>query len=790
MAKLSLQQKIALIGMDGLYTRAEPEIGLPRLKMSDGPVGVRTWGPSTAYAAGISLAASWDPALAERIGEALGRDARARGVHFLLGPGVNIYRAPMDGRNFEYLGADPYLAAQLAVSYIDGVQREGVIATVKHFAANNSEFDRHNLNAVVDERTLHEIYLPAFEAAVTQAHVGAVMDSYNLVNGEHSTQNAHLNIDILKKEWGFDGILMSDYGATYNGIAAANAGLDLENPTGEFMSAKTLLPAIQQGKVLPSVIDDKVRRILRTAIRFGFLDRDQTDLSIPLYTQAGRQVALDGARESIVLLKNQGHLLPLDPAKVHTIAVIGPDAWPPVTGGGGSSQVTPFAATSFMTGLSDQLGAKAKVLYARGLPSLSDLCSETSFQGGLKQEIFNNSDFRGTPQSVDLVHDLNLLDSPIRTSSNHPRSVRWSGTYLPAKSGKYIFVVAASGGDAYRLLVNGKVLIHETPHEDQAPQWNYLTLQVGQPTKVELDYQSGAAVRASLGVRAIDDLVSSEARKLVSMADVALVSVGFDPRSETEGADRTFSLPWGQDELIQAISSANSKVIVNITAGGGVAMENWIGQVPAVIHNWYPGQEGGTALAEILLGERSPEGKLPISIEKTWKQNPVHDSYYPPPTPPGGIPTVHYKEGVFLGYRYYTTEGVQPLFPFGFGLSYTTFSFSNLKVSPEHAPASATVTVSFDVTNTGKREGAEVPQLYVGDPSARVRRPVKELKGFKKVRLEPGESRHVMLRLDRRALSYWSVDRHGWQVDPGRFVVFVGDSSENTPLSTEFTVTP
>ncbi len=292
------------------------------------------WGPSTAYAAGISLAASWDVDLAKEVGIAMGRDARARGAYILLGPGLNIYRAPTNGRNFEYLGEDPYLAGKIAADFILGIQSQRVVATAKHFAANNMEYDRHRVNAVIDERTLREIYLPAFEIAVKEAHVGVVMDSYNLVNGEHSTQNKFLNLEVLKKEWGFRGLLMSDYGATYDGILAANAGLDLENPDSNFLNAETLLPALKSGKVSAATIDDKVRRLLRLAVEFGFLDHEQQDLSIPLYDPQSQITALRSAEESMVLLKNEAHLLPLDMSRIHSIAVIGPDAFPDQSTGG------------------------------------------------------------------------------------------------------------------------------------------------------------------------------------------------------------------------------------------------------------------------------------------------------------------------------------------------------------------------------------------------------------------------------------------------------------------------
>jgi beta-glucosidase len=327
--------------------------------MSDGPLGVRTWGPSTAYPAGVALAATWDPKLAEREGVALGQDARARGVNFLLGPGVNIDRAPMNGRNFEYLGEDPYLAAHMDVGYIDGVQSQGVCATVKHFAANNSEYDRHNINSVIDERTLRELYLPAFQAAVQQAHVCAVMDSYNLINGEHATQNVHLNNEILKKEWGFKGLLMSDWDATYDGVAAANGGLDLEMPFAKFMTARRAAARAQEWRAHGGDARRQGSPAVARHAEYGFLDRPQTETNISLDNQHGAEVSLDGARESLTLLKNEGDLLPLSTARIHTLAVIGPDASPAVSGGGGSSIVDPFHATSILDGLSNRLPARS-----------------------------------------------------------------------------------------------------------------------------------------------------------------------------------------------------------------------------------------------------------------------------------------------------------------------------------------------------------------------------------------------------------------------------------------------
>jgi beta-glucosidase len=802
-SKLTLEQKIRLIGgEDSLFIRSEPAVTFSRLKMSDGPLGVRGWGPITSFTAGIGMAATWDPELAGRVGTAIGRDAHARGVHILLGPGVNIYRAPMAGRNFEYYGEDPFLAARMAVGYIDGVQGQGVVATVKHFAANNQEYDRHGVSSDVDERTLREIYLPAFEAAVREAGVGAVMDSYNLVNGEHATQNSHLNNEILKKDWGFTGILMSDWWSTYDGVAAANGGLDLEMPDPAFMNAKTLIPAVRDGKVSESTIDDKVRRIFRTAIRFGFLDRDQQDYSLPTYSQENRKAALEEARESIVLLKNEGSILPLDSGKVKSIAVLGPDAWPAVTGGGGSSQVTPYSAASLMTGLSDYYLGKAKVLYARGVPTMDEMLSQTPFnlprkiedaalpaaQGhGVMVEQFDNAEFHGSPFVTRFVDRIDTVLNAEPVQFPQPKGLRYSTEFRPGKDGTYIFLATAGGGGAYSLYVDDKLQISQLAREGIEPLWVELPLKADHTVAVRLDYTpNGSVLQTGLAIRSVDELATPEARKLAAMADAVVVDAGFDGTTECEGYDRTYALPWGQDELIEAALAANHKTIVVLTGGGDVDTHRWIAKVPALLHQWYPGQEGATALAEILSGARSPEGRLPITFPHTWEENPEHDSYYAPPVPSGTVPHVRYSEGVFIGYRSFVTTGKKALFPFGFGLTYTTFSFSNLKVTPTVTGGHPSATVSFEVKNTGKVASADVAQVYVGDPSAKLERPRIELKGFKKVRLAPGEKQQVSIPLDERSFSYWDVSANQWRWDAGDFVVAVGDSSENTPLTAKF----
>ena len=447
LSQMTLEEKIDYIGGDqDFYIRAVPRIGLPAFKMSDGPVGVRNYGPATTLAGGIALAATWDTELVRRAGTVLGEDARARGVHFLLGPGVNIHRAPLNGRNFEYFGEDPLLAANTAVAYVNGLQSQSVCATIKHFMGNNSEYDRHNTESLIDERTMREIYLPTFEAAVKQAHVCAIMDSYNLTNGQHLTQNDYLNTQVAKNDWGFDGIMMSDWDSTYDGIAAVNGGLDLEMPAGKHMNRATLLPAIKAGKVSEATIDDHVRRILRKAVQFGWLDHEQTDTSVPLYNLEGRAVTLEAARSSMVLLKNQGNLLPLDKSKIKTIAVIGPDAYPGQPVGGGSAGVRPFNSVSYLEGIANFASKDMKVTYSSGLPSLSEMATSTDFvteasggKPGLKAEHFKSKDLSGKPyEVVDDQHVTSGWDwGGYSGTAPEARSTRWAGYYIAKDQGDY-----------------------------------------------------------------------------------------------------------------------------------------------------------------------------------------------------------------------------------------------------------------------------------------------------------------------------------------------------------------
>jgi beta-glucosidase len=607
------------------------------------------------------------------------------------------------------------------------------------------------------------------------------------------TANNHLNNEILKEEWGFDGIVMSDWGGTHNGVAAANGGLDLEMPSPLFMNRETLLPALKDGEISMETIDDKVRRILRKAIEFGFFDRQQTDTSIPFYSQEGRQVALEEARGGMVLLKNTGNLLPLDETKLKTIAVIGPDAYPAVISGGGSAETKPFNAVSYLEGISNRIGAKVRVLYDVDVPALDPVFENSEFvtapggERGLKGEYFDNEDLKGTPVLVRTdphVHfDWGEGSFAPGQSVDH-FAIRWTGYFIPKESGDYQFFTSAD--DGVRLYIDDERTIDDwLPHSQTLDTCNK-HLEAGQAYKIRLEYfDSVSSAIVGFGVTRADSYVGNKTKALAAKADAVIICVGFDEKTEGEGFDRRFQLPGGQDELIRQISAVNKNTIVVITAGGNVDMRQWIDKVPAVLDAWYPGQEGGIALAQILFGDYSPSGKLPVSFERRWEDNPVFHSYYPAKDKS----RVQYSEGVFVGYRHYDRSDTKALFAFGFGLSYTAFTYSNVSVTPASGNLDQPVTASFEVKNVGRREGAEVAELYVGDPHSSIPRPVKELKGFAKVSLKPGESKHVSIHLDRRAFSFYDVGKKDWNAEPAAFDILIGGSSDKIQLRATFNLT-
>jgi beta-glucosidase len=775
--RLTLDEKLSMLGGDrDFYIRPIPRLGLPEIRMADGPLGVRNYGPSTAYPATIGLAAAWDGDLAREFGASVGSDARARGVNIMLGPAVNINRVPQNGRNFEYLSEDPYLAGSLAAQIVIGMQGQGVAATVKHYAANNQETERDTIDARVSERALREIYLPAFRAAVQQGHAWAVMSAYNRLNGTYCSANDWLNNKVLKGDWGFHGVLMSDWGAAHDTLGVTNGGLDLEMPSGEFMNAATLKPLLDAGKVSLSTIDDKVRRILRLEVANGFLDRAQELPSIPKDNPRSSAVALKIAREAIVLLKNERSALPLAAKRIRRIAVLGPNA-AGFPAGGGSAHVEPFHFVSVLEGLRiDAPKARIDAIPGPGPELLARLVATAAYEGPLKLEFL-----KGNWHSRSVV--ATLADSRIDHdwSGKAPAPgvdvagywAKWTGQIRAPAAGKYVFMVQNHGN--VNVKVDGKDIIESWSNAGDTL-FAEVSLEAGRsyPIAVEAIYdnQGSPAVRFAWGP--LPPLLTGEQEALVRQADAVVVCAGFNIMLEGEGSDRSYELPNDQAELIRQAAALNPRTIVVLNSGGVVATADWIGHVPALLQAWYPGQEGGLAVADIITGKVNPGGRLPITYERRREDSPSFGNY------PGANGTVTYAEGILVGYRWFDAKGVKPLFPFGFGLSYTTFSYDKFHVEPTGDGRWA---VSFQVTNNGTRPGAEVSQVYVSPPvTSKAGRPIRELRGFSRESLETDQVITVTIILDRSAFSYFDESTHDWVVEPGTYTIEVGSSSRNILL--------
>ena len=789
--RMTLEEKIDMLGgYENFNIRPLERLGIPMIRMADGPVGVRNYGKSTAYPASIGLAASFNTDLAQKVGSSIGKEARAKNVHIMLGPAMNIHRGPMCGRNFEYLGEDPFLAGEIASNFIIGMQNEGVMATAKHFVANYQDFARHTVSSDMDERTLREIYLPAFKACVQKGKVASVMTAYNLVNGIHCSQNDFLNNIILKKEWGFDGFIMSDWTSTYETIGITNGGLDLEMPYGKFMNRDSLLPAIEKGVISVSTIDDKVRRMLRMIIEFGYLDNPNLTKETDLDQQACSEIALDEAREAIVLLKNN-NILPLDKNKIKSLAVIGPNAEPAVTGGGGSSLVDPVKPISLKEGLQNYAGKDIEILYSSGpfehvskdFFHVNNHFYTLSDQGrtdGLKAEIFDNMNLKDLPVAsridkiIDFSFDKFIADSIVCQKV----SVRWTGKIKVDESGEYKFVL--SGDDGYRLFIDDKLIIDEWRDQAEKTTSDLVNLKSGIEYDIRLEYyQNGGGASFRFGYQKYEKKMADEAYEYAKKADAVIVAVGFRSNTESEGFDRTFELPKGQEAFLNKILVLNKNTIVVLFSGGNVDMRSWLPETAALLHAFYPGQEGGQALAEIIFGKTNPSGKLPVSFEKKWEDNPTANSYFDD----DGDKKVFFSEGVFLGYRYYDTKKVEPQFPFGFGLSYTTFDYSGCEVRQN---ADSSCTVKINIKNTGKVYGKESVQVYVSDLESSVERPVKELKGFGKIGLNAGEEGQVEITIPKAAFLFFSEEKGKWVIEPGEFELLVGSSSRDIKFVRKF----
>lgn len=781
--RMSLEEKIEQLSGTGFETKENIRLGIPGLRMSDGPVGVR-YGKATAFPAAVGLAATWNKGLVKRVGAAIGMEMRARGRNVLLGPCVNIHRHPLGGRNFESYGEDPFLASQMAIAFIKGIQGKHIIASVKHFACNNQEWDRMKLDVHVDERALREIYLPAFEAAVKEAGVWSVMASYNQIEGEYCCENGWLLTDILKREWGFQGFVVSDWEATHSTVPAALAGLDLEMPYGRFFGS-SLLESVKAGKIKLEVIDDKVRRLLRVRFKAGFFDRppgsEITGTSGGSDENKHVALALESAIESMVLLKNEREVLPIDRNGVRTIAVIGPNGGVSRTGGGGSSRVTPYHTVSPLEGLKKKLGKEVRILYTPAVAAKGDLLPilPGDVLGGWQGEYFDNPLLEGDPvvTQVDGCIDFNwgydgLVIFEKRPGLHNNFSVRWQGEIIAPVTGVYRFEVLHN--NAFRLFIDGQLVLGNMRKMRVVFKSVERTLTRGQRYRVRLEYSCKSTLPViKLGWQCPGYDPIGVAVDMAKKADVVVVCAGLNEYLEGEGLDRRWLELPNQDILIEAVATVNPHTIVVLNTGGPVLMKPWFSKVPVIIQAWYPGQEGGNALVAILLGDANPSAKLPVSFIASEEQCPAFKGY----KEKTGL--ADYKEGIFVGYRYLEQYKMTPLFAFGHGLSYTTFEYSGLEVTPI---GNGAFQVAIAIRNTGSYAGAEVVQVYVKDIQSSLPRPEKELKGFDKVYLEPGQSQRVTVLLREEAFAFFHPGEGGWKSEPGEFEILVGSSSRDIRL--------
>ncbi|WP_455922592.1 glycoside hydrolase family 3 protein [Pseudomonas putida] len=803
LSQMTLEEKLDYIGGTGGWdVKPLARFNLPQILGADGGLGVRYTSQGNdqgvVYPSGPNLAATFNLRRAVDFGRALGFDTASGGYHYITGPGMNIYRMPYGGRNFEYLtGEDPFLGASMAPAVVNGIQSRGIWADAKHYAANDQETNRFTLDESIPERVLREMTLPPFESAAKNGKVSLMMCSFQLVNGDHACESQHLLREILKDQWGFPGFVQTDYAAIVDGLKAAQAGADIDMLFGTQMNSTVLTPYLNSGVLSVATIDDKVRRILRQIYLFDF------DTYVPPTTHdmdnlASNQASLNVAREGIVLLKNQNNLLPLNRNTVKKVAVVGVlGKYQPPTGFGsayvsarnyiselsGLRQVAPQAQVTFLDGLSLDPAAAAWTHDENG-----------SAVAGMTAEYFTNATWTGTAATTRTDTFVNLnwdSDSNLPTNGDTANtSIRWTGQITSTVDGEHVFKVRADG--AVRLSVDGQEIINNgdgTPLPNNSipptiPEYAKTTLAPGTHTVV-LEYSRRPDYIASLGGYTGVQLswASLVAPADISGYDAVVVAAGNSNEYEGEGFDHMWELPEFQGQLIQSIATQNPHTIVALHGGTGLKINDWVDQVAGLLHAFYPGQNGGQALAEILFGRVNPSAKLPISLERNLQDNPVY-SYFPQFDNEGTIVSTSYAGDLLLGYRGYEKKGIKPLYPFGYGLSYTQFRYSNIRVNPAVEFGNSPIRVSFNVTNTGQRAGAEVAQLYVGQRNPRLERPIKELKGFQKVLLQPGQTRRITIELNGRSLAYYNPTRNAWVVDSDVFNIGVGAASDDIRLRT------
>ena len=794
--EMTLEEQVSILSGEDFWSLPSIErLGIGKLRMTDGPNGARGSGSlvggvtAAAFPVGIAIGATWNPDLAREIGAAIAEEVRSKGAHVSLAPTVNLHRSVTNGRNFECYSEDPDLTAALAVAYIEGQQSRGVASTVKHFAGNESEIERTTIDSRIDERTLRELYLRPFEAAVRTADTWGVMSSYNRLNGTYTAQNDWLLDRVLRQDWGYDGVVMSDWFGSRTTAPTVNAGLDIEMPGPTRDRGPKLVAAVEAGDVSRETIRTRALNVLRLMRRTGAL-RDQTPFEERAEDRpAHRALIRRAGAEGAVLLKNEG-LLPLQDDGGR-IAVIGPNARVAQIMGGGSAQLNPHYRISPYDGLAARLG-EAALSFATGCRNHR---WEPTLGGPVTIDYFDNLTLSGPPVHTETVatsHTFWLERVAEGRVDPGAFSARLRAGFTASEAGTYSFGLHGVGRS--RLYVDGTLVV------DAAEGWTKgrtyfeegndeitgeVALAEGQVCEVTVDYVSRVTDNLHLqGVRfgasrVLGDAEIAAAAEAARAAGTALVFVGRSGEWDTEGSDLDgIALPGRQNELVEAVLAANPRTVVVLQTGGPVELP-WIDRVTALLQAWYPGQECGNAIADVLFGDVEPSGRLPQTFPRRWEDNPTRSQ--DPEVYPGLDGKVRYEEGVFIGYRHYDRLGIAPLFPFGFGLGYTRFTLSDLEVRPHDGGATARVTLA----NVGERRGSSVVQLYVGHPSASVPRPLRELRAFAKVALDPGERRRVELTLPPRAFAYYDVDAEGWRIEAGRFTVEAGFSAADIAASAE-----
>ena len=792
---LTLDEKVSLLsGFNSWYTNKIEKKNIPSIKMSDGPNGVRgdsNSGKSSAcFPCAISIGSTWDLSLIKDIGVALGEEAQAKDVDVLLGPTINIHRHPLGGRHFESFSEDPFLTGKIATNYVQGVQSKNVAACLKHFVGNDTEYERHSISSNIDAQTLREIYLLPFEMGIKEGNAKVVMSAYNKLNNIFCSSHQDLLIKILKKEWGFDGYVVSDWGAALETIENANGGLDLEMPGPSNVWGKALIDAVEASEVSEKLIDDKVKRILTVAEFSNRFQKPQIKAEQAIDQPKHRLLLRKAAADGMVLLKNEGSL-PLK-KNIKKLAVIGPNALEAQIIGGGSASLRPHYQIHPLEAVQERLGHETEILYSKG-------CHTHKYLPKINEELMEEKDgflveyFDGNQFDKNLILEERLTGSKfwvfegfakdvISKEERPDISVRFSCTYKPDISGLHEFEIFGIG--KCRLLIDGNELIDNWTSIDpgeafftfgSASKKGVTNLQKGEAYKIEVQYKfEGSFPAVYIGCQAPDEVdIFQEALETASHADDVILIVGTNSDWETEGNDRAdFNLPANQNKLIEAILEANQNTVVVINTGSPIHMP-WEKKAKAIIQTWFAGQEFGNALVDILSGEVNPSGKLPTTFPVKIEDTPAYKNY------PGKDLQMNYEEKLLVGHRWYEANSMKPLFCFGHGLSFTSFNYQNLEVT---TGSDFVVTCKFEIQNTGDISGLEIAQCYVGFASPLPGEPYKTLQGFVKEEIGANELKKVEVKLGPRNFSFWSVETNTWQIREGSYQILIGSSSENILL--------